>query len=104
MNYNIFTVKIVKNCGQSFFTDGTSLTELIVQLPQIRKNNVKTILQLSVWGNLSYDVARYYQADDYVIIEGYISIKNMNIDSVFNLIDKQVEISVFKLYPLLLKS
>ena len=49
MNYSIFTVKIIKNCGQSFFTDGTSLTELVVQLPQIRKNNVKTILQLSAW-------------------------------------------------------
>ena len=104
MNYNIFTVKIVKNCGQSFFTDGTSLTELIVQLPQIRKNNVKTILQLSVWGNLSYDVAKYYQADDYIIIEGYISIRNINVDQTSNSIDKQVEISVFKLYPLLLKS
>jgi len=104
MNYNIFTVKIVKNCGQSFFTDGTSLTELIVQLPQIRKNNVKTILQLSVWGNLSYDVAKYYQADDDIIIEGYISIRNINVDQTSNSIDKQVEISVFKVYPLLLKS
>jgi len=104
MNYNIFTVKIVKNCGQSFFTDGASLTELIVQLPQIRKNNVKTILQLSVWGNLSYDVAKYYQADDYIIIEGYISIRNINVDQTSNSIDKQVEISVFKVYPLLLKS
>ena len=104
MNYNIFTVKIIKNCGQSFFADGTSLTELIVQLPQVRKNNVKIILQLSVWGNLSYDVAKYYQADDYIIIEGYISIRNINTDRVVNLLDKQVEISVFKVYPLLLKS
>ena len=104
MNYNIFTVKIIRNCGQSFFTDGTSLTELIVQLPQVRKNNIKIILQLSVWGNLSYDVARYYQADDYVIIEGYVSIRDINIDQTINLIDKQVEISVFKVYPLLLKS
>lgn len=104
MNYVIFTVKVLKNLGQSFFADGTSLTELIVQLPQVRKNNIKLLLQLSVWGKLSYDVAKYYKQNDYVIIEGYISIKNMNIDSVFNLIDKQVEISVFKLYPLLLKS
>ena len=49
MNYNIFTVKIIKNCGQSFFADGTSLTELIVQLPQVRKNNIKIIVQLSIW-------------------------------------------------------
>lgn len=104
MNYAIFTVKVIKNSGQSFFADGTALTELTVQLPQIRKNTAKTILQLSIWGKLSYDVAKYYQPDDYVIIEGYVSIRDLNMDRVINLIDKQVEISVFKLYPLLLKS
>jgi hypothetical protein len=104
MNYVIFAVKVIKNSGQSFFADGTSLTELTVQLPQVRKNNVKVILQVSIWGKLSYDVAKYYQPDDYIIIEGYISLKNINIDRKVNLLDKQVEISVFKLYPLLLKS
>ena len=104
MNYVIFTVKVIKNSGQSFFSDGTSLTELTVQLPQVRKNNIKVILQVSIWGKLSYDVAKYYQPDDYIIIEGYISIRNINTDRILNLLDKQVEISVFKLYPLLLKS
>ena len=104
MNYVIFAVKVIKNSGQSFFADGTSLTELIVQLPQVRKNNSKIILQVSIWGKLSYDVAKYYQPDDYIIIEGYISIRNINTDRVINLLDKQIEISVFKLYPLLLKS
>jgi single-stranded DNA-binding protein len=104
MNYVIFTVKVIKNSGQSFFSDGTSLTELTVQLPQIRNNNSKVILQVSVWGKLSYDVAKYYQPDDYIIIEGYISIREINTDRIINLLDKQIEISVFKLYPLLLKS
>ena len=104
MNYVIFTVKVIKNSGQSFFSDGTSLTESTVQLPQIRKNNSKIILQVSIWGKLSYDVAKYYQPDDYIIIEGYISIRNINTERIVNLLDKQVEISVFKLYPLLLKS
>jgi single-stranded DNA-binding protein len=104
MNYAIFTVKVIKNSGQSFFSDGTSLTELTVQLPQVRKNNSKVILQVSIWGKLSYDVAKYYQPDDYIIIEGYISIKNIDTDRAVNLLNKQVEISVFKLYPLFLKS
>ena len=89
MNYVIFTVKVIKNSGQSFFSDGTSLTELTVQLPQIRNNNSKVILQVSVWGKLSYDVAKYYQPDDYIIIEGYISLKNINTDRAVNLLDKQ---------------
>ena len=57
MNYAIFTVKVIKNSGQSFFKDGTSLTELTVQLPQLQKNRPKIILRLSVWGKLSYDIA-----------------------------------------------
>ena len=103
MNYVILTVKVIKNSGQSFFKDGASLTELMVQLPQISKNYPKLILNLSIWGKLSYDVAKYYKPNDYLIIEGYILIKNLNVDSLksLNLIDKQVEISVFKLYPLL---
>ena len=102
MNYAIFTAKVIQNLGQSFFTDQTSVTELIVQLPQISKNYPRVIVQLSIWGKLSYDVAKYYQPDDYIIIEGYILIKNINIESLEDLIDKQVEISVFKLYPLVL--
>ena len=104
MNYVLFTVKVIKNSGQSFFSDGTSLTELTVQLPQVRKNNNKVILQVSIWGKLSYDVAKYYQPDDYIIIEGYISIRNIDIGRVVSSLNKQVEISVFKLYPLFLKS
>ena len=104
MNYVILAVKVIKNSGQSFFADGTSLTELIVQLPQTRKNNTTIILQVSIWGKLSYDVAKYYQSEDYIVIEGYISVRNINTDRITNLLDKQVEICVFKLYPLLLKS
>ncbi len=102
MNYAILTVKVIKNSGQSFFEDGTSLTELVVQLPQISKNYPNLIVHLSIWGKLSYDAATYYKPNDYIIIEGYILIKNLNVDSLksLNLIDKQLEISVFKLYPL----
>ena len=103
MNYVILAVKIIKNSGQSFFADGTSVTELTVLLPQARKNNTKIILQVSIWGKLSYDVAKYYQSEDYIVIEGYISIRNINTYNLVNLLDKQIEISVFKLYPLLLK-
>ena len=79
MNYTILTGKIVENLGQSFFSDQTAVTELIVQLPQISKKYPKVIVQVSIWGKLSYDVAKYYQPDDYIIIEGYILIKNINI-------------------------
>ena len=93
MNYVILAVKVIKNSGQSFFADGTSVTELTVLLPQARKNNTKIILQVSIWGKLSYDVAKYYQSEDYIVIEGYISIRNVNTYSLVNLLDKQIEFS-----------
>jgi single-stranded DNA-binding protein len=104
MNYVIFAIKVIKNSEQSFFEDGTALSELIGQLPKVQKNNNKIICQLSIWGQLSYDVAKYYKPGDYLIVEGYISLRNITINQVTNLNDKQIEISVFKLYPLLLKS
>nr|YP_009093204.1 hypothetical protein Ycf41 [Roundia cardiophora]AIR75877.1 hypothetical protein Ycf41 [Roundia cardiophora] len=103
MNYVIFAAKVLKNAGQSFFKDGTSLTELTVQLPQIKKNNTRLIAQISVWGRLSYDSSNYYKLNDYIIVEGYISFRNSNIEHTYNSINKQVEISAFKIYPLRLK-
>ena len=84
MNYIIFAVKVIKNSGQSFFSDGTAITELTVQLPQVRKNNTKLILQIVIWGKLSYDVAKYYQPEDYIIIEGYQTIDPDDFKDVYN--------------------
>jgi len=45
----------------------------------------------------------YYKINDYIIIEGYISLRTSNYDDFSSLLNKQVEISVFKIYPLFLK-
>ncbi len=103
MNYSVFVVKIIKNPEQSFFKDGTSVTEFPVQLSQIRKNNIEIILQVSAWGKLGYDIMDYYKINDYIIIEGYISLRTNNYDDFSSLLNKQVEISVSKIYPLFLK-
>jgi len=100
MNYSTFIVKIIKKPVQSFFKNNISLTELVVQFPQIRNKNCKNTFQVSVWGNLSYDIIKYYQQNDYLVIEGYISLRNKN----ENKNNKEIEISVFKIYPLLVKN
>jgi len=81
MNYSNFVVKLVEISKQSFFDDNISVIEILVKFPQIR----------------TYDIAKYYHVNDYVIIEGYISLKNLLSDYLNG--DKQVEISVFKIYP-----
>ena len=50
-----------------------------------------------IWGNLSDNMTKYYQVNDYVIIEGYISRRKSNLKN-YN-IANEIEISVFKIYP-----
>ena len=74
MNYSTFIVKIVRKPVQSFFKNNISLTELVVQFPQIRNKNCIDVCHLNVWGNLAHDVIKYYQINDYIVVEGYISV------------------------------
>ena len=98
MNYSTFIVKIIKKPVQSFFKNNISLTEFVGQFPQVRTKNSINTIRLTVWGNLSYDVMKYYQLNDYVVVEGYLSSRTNSRNN------KQIEISVFKIYPFLLNS
>lgn len=104
MNYSIFIVKIIQSPEQSFFEDDTSVTEVLVKFPQFLNRNFSDIFQISVWGNLAHDVAKYYDVNDYLIIEGYISLRDNHSDNFGTKKDKQLEFTVSKLYPFLLKS
>jgi hypothetical protein len=65
-------------------------------LPQFR-NQIKQIAKLKFWGNLGRDVLDYYKVNDYIIIEGYLSIAKKKKS-------KKIEITVLKVYPFLLTS
>ena len=72
-------------------------TRFRVQLPQARGNK---IINLTFWGNLADDVSKYYTINDYIIIEGYVSLRHEQlIKSQFL---KKVEVTVLRVYPLLL--
>jgi len=104
MNYVTFIVKIIGKPEQSSFDNNISVTEILVKLCQIKNHNSEITLQLSVWGNLSYDLMQYYQINDYIIVEGYISLRESISDVDIFTTDKQVEISVFKIYPFILNN
>ena len=105
MNYASFIIKIINKPEQSFFENEISVTEIIGKLSQIRnKKKSEIILRLSLWGNLASDAIQYYQINDYIIIEGYVSIRDSISNNYKIPIDKQVEISGFKIYPFLLNN
>ena len=102
MNYVSFMVKIIEKPEQNFFNSDISVTKILAKLCQIRNEDPEMILQLSVWGNLAYDVIQYYQVNDYIIIEGYISLDEIISNAYDFGTDRQVKISVFKVYPFIL--
>ena len=104
MNYVSLIVKLIGKPEQSFFDDNISVTEVMAKFSQLQKNREDIVVKLCIWGNLAYDIVQYYQMNDYIIVEGYTSLGEIFSDSEPNLKDKQLEISVFKIYPFLLSN
>ena len=99
MNYSIFTVKIIEKPIQHYFKNNIFATEIIVQIFPIRgKKNLKN-LHIYIWGELGHDIIKRYKVNDYMIIEGYISLyQSPDENNNFSRND-QVQISVRKVYP-----
>jgi single-stranded DNA-binding protein len=98
-NYIGGIVKILEVPKQKFLNNTTAVTEFRVQLPQVRNT---TIVHLIFWGNLARDVATYYKINDYILIEGYLSLRDKGSSNLIAQPSKQIEITVLKLYPFLL--
>ena len=101
MNRTILLVKIIRKPEQSFFKNDTSLVEIIWKFYQFR-NNSKNICKLSVWGRLSYDIIKYYNVNDYLIIEGFLARRKSNFENLDIITD--IDVSVSKIYPFTLKT
>lgn len=104
MNYISLLVKLIGKPKQHFFDNNISVTEVMAKFSQTQKNREDVIVKLCIWGNLAYDIVQYYQTNDYIIIEGYVSLSEKGSEFQNILKDKQLKISVFKVYPFLLSN
>lgn len=100
-NYISSIVKILEIPKQKFLENKIPFTKFRVQLPQVRGSK---IIDLMFWGNLSRDVIQYYTINDYIIVEGYVALKDKKTSKYRNLTSKKVEISVLRIYPFFLSS
>lgn len=98
-NYIIAIVRVLEAPKQKFLRNNIVCTKFRVQLPQIRGSR---IVNLIFWGNLADDVLQFYMTNDYIIIEGYISLKMEKSLKLNNLILNKLEITVLRIYPFLL--
>jgi hypothetical protein len=100
-NYFSGIVKVLENPRQTFFTDKIPVTTFRVEIPQIRNNK---IISLVFWSSLAHEVKTYYQINDYILIEGYLSIRTKKGINLTTKNFKKVTVTVLKVYPFLLKS
>ena len=94
-NYFSGTVKILTNPLQHLVKEKSLITLVWVEINQFRQN--KHIL-LIFWGNLGSEVKQFYKTNDYILVEGYSSLKI--IKSKLN----QIIVTGLKVYPLVLDS
>lgn len=95
-NYISGIVKVLETPKPKNLTNNVLVTKFRVQFPQ-RKHTRMVVL--TVWGNLARDVTTYYQKNDYLLIEGYLSVRNKLPLNLTSSKSKKIEITVLKLYP-----
>jgi hypothetical protein len=77
-------------------------TSFRVELSQVRLKQSKSILTILAYGNLANDIVKYYRINDYVLIEGCLSIKKTLPTK--KIVKKSAKVKLFKIFPLFLNS
>ena len=94
-------VQILESPKNKIIKNKISITKFRAQLPQIRQTRVVDIV---VWGNLANDIAKYYSVNDYILVEGYLSLSKSSLLKSNRKILKRARFTVLKAYPFLLSS
>jgi hypothetical protein len=96
-NYIGSVVKILEKPFQTVISDKIVRTQFRVQLVQVR--NIQ-IADLVFWGNLARDIGNNYQVNDYMMVEGYLSLPNKTNDKSVKRPLKKVQITVLKVFSI----
>jgi len=96
MNYTSFIIKVLNKPQYTLCEQKIPLTEALGKFYQFR-NNSHTICKLSFWGRPAYEILKYSKKNDYLLVEGYLTLRQSTFEK-FD-IDTDIEISVFKVYP-----
>jgi len=100
-NYIGGVIKILEPPKQKLIKNNLFVTRFRAQIPQLRNTR---IINVTFWGNLARDVATYYKVNDYLLVEGYLSLRNKKNSNLSGSPSKKVELTVLKVYPFLLTS
>lgn len=99
MNYCNLIVKIIEEPIEHSLKESIQVTEIVVKFPQIRNQKILKHIRVLIWNNLGEDTIKYLKKNDYIIIEGYISLQGDSFQNTSFSRDNQVQISTRKIYP-----
>jgi len=99
MNYIGGVVKILEAPKQCIFDDNILVVKFRAQFPQLRNSKV---INLTFYSKLADDLINYYKVNDYILIEGYLSLRNKSFESLVTQNQKKINISVYRIYPFFL--
>lgn len=104
LNYFNGVVRILEVPREKILNDKFNILKCRVQLPQTKSIRIVT---LNVWSRLAKDLLKSYAVDDYILIEGYLSLKvpsKKRLSPKTSKILKKVEINSVKIYPYVLNN
>ena len=92
----------ILECPKNKITENNiEVTKFRAQCPQIWQTQ---IIEIVIWGSFANDIAKYYSFNDYILVEGYLSLsKSVQFESNKKII-KRVQFTILKVYPFLLSS
>lgn len=96
-NYIGSVVKILEKPIQTVISEKIVRTHFRAQLVEVR--NLQ-IVYLVLWGNLSTAILNNYQVNDYIMIEGYLSLPNKTNNQFDKRPLKKAQITVLKVYSI----
>lgn len=106
LNYISSVVKILEKPklkkNQDCAKNDIAVVKIRAQLPQTRNTSKQSLLTLVFHEDLSQAILNYFQPNDYIIIEGYLSVKKNQDFKLKSRRLKSIEVTVLKIYPFLL--
>ena len=90
-NYIIGIAKVLEEPEFKILDDDIYLTTVIVELEEYDN------ISLNLWGNLAIEVLEQFQIDDFILIEGYISLQEIEISIDYSISEKVI-LTVLEIY------
>lgn len=94
-------VKILEAPNQKSLANNLFITTVRVQFPQVRENS---IVCLKFLGTIGKDIIKHSKVNDYILIEGYLKLKNQKLSNRSSQKRNQIEITVLRIHSVVSNS